>query len=273
MEAIIRRNQLILAGGTFLLLLIITVAWFLLFVRPQKELLTQTQATFDTRDQLAKGLKPALAAQRKSEDELGYAKGEIEFLTGTALRKGRFRSLYFGEINGDSDANKAARLVTWHRWLNEYYKGFGFALSDELVRIANRSGVVLKTDSKIQVDAPPRNPEDVKPPDHGFMLPLSNSDGGALKVSVTGDLAHILDFFDGINKSSILMVVGNIKLEGYSPQIKASFTLTPYLLASGPGAVSAAPAATPAGGVGAPGEPGAMPGAMPGEEAPPPPGP
>ncbi|MEO6906863.1 MAG: hypothetical protein ABI210_03140 [Abditibacteriaceae bacterium] len=205
-------------------------------VRPQKELLTKTQATYDSRKQLADGLGAALAAQRKSDDELNYARDEIDFLTGTANRKGRFRSLYFGDINGNSDANQAARLITWHRWLNEYYRGFGFALSDELVRIATESGVTLKTDDKIQVDAPPRNPEDVTPPTHSFMLPLSNSNGGSIKISITGDLPHILKFLNGINQSSILLVVGTIKLEGYSPLITASFPLTPYLLASGPGA-------------------------------------
>jgi hypothetical protein len=244
-EAKIRRNLFILAGATFLLLLIITGAWFMLLVRPQKEQLTKTQELYDTRKQLADGLQKALAAQRKSEDELAYAQDQMQFLTGTAQRRGRFRSLYFGDINGDSEANKAARLVTWHRWLNEYYSGFGLALSDELVRIAQQSGVVLKTTSKIQVDAPPRNPEDVKPPTHGFMMPLSNSNGGALSVTITGDLSHILQFFDGINQSSILMVVGNIKLEGYSPLVTATFTLTPYLLATGPGATASA-AATPA---------------------------
>lgn len=246
MEAKIRRNLFILAGATFLLLLIITVAWFMALVRPQKEQLTKTQATYDSRKQLADGLKSALAAQRKSEDELAYAKDQIQFLTGTAQRKGRFRSLYFGDINGSSDANQAARLVTWHRWLNEYYSGFGIALKDELVRIAQQSGVVLKTTSKIQVDAPPRNPEDVKPPDHGFLMPLSNSNGGAISVTITGDLAHILDFFDEINQSSILMVISNIKLAGYSPQITATFNITPYLLASGPGAETTAPVSTPA---------------------------
>ena len=266
MEAKIRRNLFILAGATFLLLLIITGAWFMLLVRPQKEQLTKTQATYDSRKQLADGLQKALAAQRKSEDELIYAQDQMQFLTGTAQRKGRFRSLYFGDINGDSDANKAARLVTWHRWLNEYYSGFGIALSNELIRIAQQSGVVLKTTSKIQVDAPPRNPEDVKPPAHGFMVPLSNSNGGALSVTITGDLSHILQFFDGINQSSILMVVGNVKLAGYSPLITATFTLTPYLLATGPGAVSTATAA-PA----APAPPSAMPGGAP--DAPPAPAP
>lgn len=236
-------------------------------VRPQKEQLTKTQATYESRKQLADGLKKALAAQRKSEDELTYAKDQMQFLTGTAQRKGRFRSLYFGDINGSSDANQAARLVTWHRWLNEYYSGFGIALKDELVRIAQQTGVVLKTTSKIQVDAPPRNPEDVKPPAHGFMMPLSNSNGGAISVTITGDLDHILQFFDGINQASILMVISNIKLAGYSPQITATFNITPYLMASGPGAVStAAPASAPA----AP-NPGGMPGDMPG--APPAPGP
>jgi hypothetical protein len=268
-EAKIRRNLFILAGVTFLLLLLITVAWFMLLVRPQKENLTKTQATYTSLKQSADGLGKALAAQRKSEDELAYAKEQMEFLTGTAARKGRFRSLYFGDINGNSEANQAARLVTWHRWLNEYYKGFGYALSDELVRIAQQSGVILKTDTKIQVDAPPRNPEDVKPPAHGFLLPLSNSNGGAINVSITGDLSHILQFFDGINHSSILMVVGNIKLSGYSPQITANFSLTPYLLASGPGAMpgasNTASAGTTAGASDAP--------AAPGGEIPPPPAP
>lgn len=248
MEARIRRNLIILAVSTFLLVVIITTAWFLLLVRPQKENLTKTQANYEARKTLADGLAKALAAQRKSEDELGYAQEQMEFLTGTADRQGRFRSLYFGEINGNSDANKAARLVTWHRWLNEYYAGFGQAFSDELIRIARVSGVILKTDGQIKVDAPPRNPEDVKPPAHTFMMPLSNSNGGAVNISITGDLPHILRFFEEVNQASILMVVGNVKLQGYSPRITASFPLTPYLLASGPGAVvsGGAPQGNPA---------------------------
>lgn len=257
MEAKIRRNLMILAGATFLILVVITTLWFVLLVRPQKETLTKTEATYDSRKQLADTLGKALAAQQKSEDELEYVKDQITFLSGTATRQGRFRSLYFGDINGNSDANKAARLVTWHRWLNEYYQEFGQALSAELRRIAQQSGVILKTESKIQVDAPPVNPEDVKPPAHGFMMPLSNSNGGALPISITGDMPHILDFFHEINQASILMTVGTIKLEGYSPQITATFTLTPYLLATGPGAEMSKPAK--------PAEPEnpAVPGAMP----------
>lgn len=267
MEARIRRNLIILAASTFLIVVIITTAWFLLLVRPQKENLTKTQANYEARKTLADGLTKALAAQRKSEDELAYAQAQMDFLTGTAKRQGRFRSLYFGDINGTSDANKAARLVTWHRWLNEYYTGFGQALSQELIRIARVSGVVLKTDSKIQVDAPPRNPEDVKPPAHNFMVPLSNSNGGAINISVSGDLPHILRFFDEINQSSILMVIGNVKLQGYSPQITATFPLTPYLLASGPGAVVSGGGGSPQANPNNPPSPDAPPGGL--EDAPP----
>ena len=72
------------------------------------------------------------------------------------------------------------------------------------------------------------------------------------------------------------MVIGNVKMAGISPNIEATFTITPYLLVSGPSAQAAAipgienarpgaAAAAPAAGTGEPGSPGEPGGPLPGE--------
>jgi hypothetical protein len=178
--------------------------------------------------------------------------------------------LYFGEIDGDTPVNKAARDIAWRSWMNEYHYQFGPALQLELKRAEAASQVSL-TMPAIKVDDPPQTPEAVKAPNNGFLKPLSATNNGTLALTVSGTFQNILRFLEEINHSNILMVVGNIKLEGYSPTIKASFPVTPYLVASGPGAklsASAAPAAEGAAGEGTP--PGAPtpPGTPPTEGAP-----
>jgi hypothetical protein len=132
------------------------------------------------------------------------------------------------------------------------------------------------------VDAPPRAPEDLAIPANGFFRPTSNSNNGVLSVTVTGTLTNVMRFFNRVNISPILMVVGTLKLDsasggttpggtggfggppGSAPaanvatgepnQITATFTLTPYLLAAGPGVTLTAGGAAAATGA-APGVP------------------
>jgi hypothetical protein len=85
------------------------------------------------------------------------------------------------------------------------------------------------------------------------MKPLSATNNGTLNLEVVGTFQDILHFLENLNHSNILMVIGNIKLEGYSPKIKATFPVTPYLLAAGPGVKITA---TSGGGGGAEGGPG-----------------
>lgn len=81
----------------------------------------------------------------------------------------------------------------------------------------------------------PKNPEDCIPltqaATNGLLQPVA-----PLSFSVRGDLVNILRFFDLLTneQSQVLKTVSSIKLDGNSPDITASFTVTPYLVLRGP---------------------------------------
>jgi hypothetical protein len=240
-----------------------TVGWYVALIRPQKEAIVSQQAEYVKQKGIAADLDKSLQEEAKAKQNLRYVQGQLQFL------RSRYRNMYFDFGNeGDSpDRKEAKQNLTWRRWLNEYYSGYGLALQRELINAANDSGVIIHTSFK--VDAPPKAPEEVVPPPNGFFKPT----GGALGLDVTGTLSAIMAFLRRLNSmsSDILLVVGNIKLEGTSPQIKATFSVTPYLLATGkPVTLKGVAAAAPAAPAGAP------PGGAPPAGAPPagaPPGP
>ena len=257
METRIRRNIIILVVVTFLVLIGMSAGWFFVLVRPQREEIAKTETQYEELKQKAGTLDANLKAKQVAEDKLNYLKGQLVFFRGgetDRLAQGLYRRLYFGEIEGDTPANKAARDIAWRSWMNEYHYQFGPALQFELKRAEAESQVSL-TMPAIKVDDPPQTPEAVKAPNNGFLKPLSATNNGSLSLTVSGTFQNILRFLENINHSNILMVVGNIKLEGYSPTIKASFTVTPYLVAAGPGAKLAATSGAPAEGAPAEGAP------------------
>ncbi len=239
-EKIIKRNIIIAVVVTLLLVIGMVAAWGTLLVKPQAKEIAETEGKYTERKQVADDLPKELENLKKAEDQRAYVEGQLAFF------QHRYRSLYFGDIsNTDPNVQQAARETTWRRWMNEFYTGYGIALRDELVNAANATGVTINT--AVKVVAPPRAPEEVA----AFASGLYKPTGGPLNVTITGSLSNILQFFNRINQSSILLLIDrNIRLEGYSPDIKVTFSLTPYLLAAGPGAKSgfggAAPA-TPAG--------------------------
>ena len=261
MERTIRRNFIIWGVVTAVLLIGMSVGWYVALIRPQKEAILTAETKYKDRKAVADQLPTALSDQAKAEQNLRYAKGQLMFL------RSRYRSLYFdfgretdtAFAKADSpDVRDYKKNLTWRRWLNEYYSGYGLALRQELIDAANDSGVLINTTFK--VDAPPKAPEEVVPPGNGFFKPT----GGPLEVKVTGTLPAIMTFLRRLNSLSanILFLVGNIKLEGTSPQIVATFPVTPYLLATGEpvtlaGVTKAAPAAPVGGPPGAVGPPGA----------------
>jgi hypothetical protein len=139
-----------------------------------------------------------------------------------------------------------------------------------LVSVANETGVTINV-APPKVDAPPRAPEDVVIPATGFFRPTSNTANGVLNTTVTGSLSNIMRFFNRINYSPVLMVIGTVKLEdastgastgqsGSGPEtavattaggpnrIRATFSVTPYLLAAGQGVKLGAATTAPAAG-------------------------
>jgi len=241
-ETRIKRNIIILVVLTFLILVGMSAGWFFVLVRPQKEEIAKVDTEYNNLKAKAAKLSGSLEEEQKAKDKLQYLEGQLNFFRGSMTSEttpGLYRRLYFGEIDGTTPLNIAARQKAWRMWMNEYHYAYGPALEAELRRINGLTNAKFPLPA-IKVEDPPQKPEDVKPPANGFMKPVS----AALTLNVTGEFVEILKLLEAINHSSIFMVVGNIKLTGTSPSISATFPVTPYLLAAGPG-IKGAPAAAP----------------------------
>ena len=235
METKLRRLIIGTFAGTFVLLVLMIVLWNMVLIRPLKENITTAQANYDKQKTEAGDLKKSLANKVKAEKNLMLVQDQLKVF------RQRFRSINF-------DLTTPAKTeLTWKGYMTEYSREYGIALRDEIVAAADDAGVDVATSAKI--DAPPQKPEDVVAP-AGFLKPVT---GGNLSVTIEArSYNDLLRFLTRINKSRILMTVGNIKLAGYAPAIKASVTLTPYLITTGPSVqlpepVSAAAATVDAG--------------------------
>lgn len=247
--------------GAFVLIVAMVLVWKFRFYDDTVSKLTTTNASYETAKQGADKLAPTLKSALLAQQRLALAQGELDYF------RTRYRSLPF-DLTESPITGQGPRNATWGRYLNEYSSGsgeyvtgFGIEVVRQLKRAADESGVIIG--SNIKVDPPPQNPEDVVNPPSGLLKPSA----APLATTVTGTFGSILNFFQIINRSEILMVIGNVKMEGTSPNIKATFTITPYLLVSGPSAQAAAipgidgarpgtAAAAPAAGTGEPGMPG-----------------
>ena len=227
--------------GAFVVIVAMVLVWKFRFYDPVVTGVRTANEAYDTAKISADKLAPAQKAALLAQQRLGYANGELQYF------RTRYRSLPLdlAAVPGDGP-----RYASWTRYLNEYSQEFGLRAREQLIRAADESGVVIG--SNIKVDAPPQNPEEIVAPPSGFLKP----EAAPLAVEITGTFDSIVRFFQIINRSEILMVVGNVKLEGTSPEIKATFTLTQYLLVSGPSA-TVAPIAGASGAAAAPGAEGA----------------
>lgn len=223
METKYRRGIFLSFGITFALIVAMIVVWKLKFYDAVTKKITTANAAYNTATEAGKKLKTELDAAAIAQENLVLAQEQLNYF------RQRFRSLRFDltATPGDGPRNR-----TWLGYMNEYFSNYGLAMRQQLVSAANDSGVVLTT--SLKVDAPPQVPELVAAPASGFLKPVA---GSALSVEVIGDLPAILRFLERINRSPILMTVGTIKLEGTSPLIKATFPITPYLVATGPSVV------------------------------------
>lgn len=244
-EVKLKRSIIGVYVGMAVLLVAMVLVWKLRSYDKVNADIAAASGELETARGTANELGSALFAQAKAEHQLELATSQVNFF------RARFRNLPF-DVRTDGTRN-----ATWIRYMNEYFSEFGLALRRQLVTAADETGVVINT--TVKVEAPPQNPEDMVNPPSGYLKPVS---GGAMNLEVTGALPNILRFFERINQSQTLMLVGNVKLEGVAPIIKATTTVTPYLVASGPSAQLAAPAAAPA-----PANEGGAPGGAPPGEA------
>jgi hypothetical protein len=222
--------------GMVVLLIAMVLVWKLRFYdKVNTEIATTTTALETAKDKAlgreqpkVLGLDEQLFEEAKANEKLALARSQVEYF------RARFRHLNF------DTTSPGALDATWIRYMNEYFSDFGLEARRQLIAAADETGVVINT--QIVVSAPPQNPEDLVSPPSGYLKPVT---AGSIGVTVEGKLPDILRFFERVNKSAILMSVGNVKLEGVSPNIKATTTITPYLVAAGPSAQLAAPAAPP----------------------------
>lgn len=217
METKLRRGIYLTFGITFALIVAIIVVWKLKFYDDVTAKLEQNARDYTTASTTAKDLSNNLLAAAVAKDKAVLAKQQLNYF------RNRFRSLNF-DVTDEGRRNR-----TWRGLMSEYFADFGLSVRRELIQAAQDSNVVLN--SSLKVDYPAQMPENVAPPASGFLKPVT---GGNMTVDVVGPLPNIIGFFERINQSSILMTVGAIKLEGPSPITKATFTITPYLLAKGP---------------------------------------
>ena len=269
-EVKIRRSIYILIGLTILILIGMSMGWLFVLARPQQDEIAIVEKKYNERKVVALTLTQNLKAQRIAEDKQRYVEGQLAFFRGSRETNwlGRYRTFEFKELAdpaSETAEQRALRINVWKRQLNEYFSSYGENLQGSLLRRANAIGPLVALGERqkliisfpgVKVDAPPKAPEDVVVPANALLKPTAGTGGGSLGVSVKGTFRQIKEFLNQINREPILYSVGNIKLEGVSPEITATFSITPYLLATGDGAqkLSITPAA-PAGdaGTGAPG--------------------
>lgn len=257
METKLRRGIFLAFGITFVLIVAMIVVWKLKFYDDVTQQIGATQIAYKTATDTAATLDRELKDAAIAKENLVLAQDELDYF------RRRFRSLSFDLTPSPGEG---ARNRTWLGYMNEYFSNYGLEVRRQLVRAADETGVVLA--SSLKIDAPPQVPENVVAPPSGFLKPVT---GGFMSVTLTGDLGSILRFLERVNRSPILMTVGAIKLEGASPAITATFTITPYLVGTGPSIALpvVAPAAPAEGAVvpGAPGDPNIAP--LPGSPPPP----
>lgn len=245
-ESTIKRNIIILLVVTLLLLVIMAAAWGLALNRPLLENIAKEQQRYQDRSAVANKLPQALIDQTKAEQQKVYVQNQLAFF------QQRYRHLDFdyGSATDPKEVQDSKKIQTWKRFMNEYFADYGLSLKNELLNAANASGVSINT--TIKISPPPKVPEELPPTPPGFLTPIDGA-GNTLAVTIVGTYPSIIDFFNRINTSTILMAISPVKLEGTSPSIKATFTVTPFLVQTGPavkvapsgGAAPAAPAAPP----------------------------
>lgn len=267
-ELKIKRSIYVLIGLTVLILIGMVLGWFFVLASPQNGDLATVLEKYKKRKAIADTLKAKLEEQRKAEDRKKYVDAQLEFFRGSALTnwKGRYRTFRYDDIGADpatlKPQQRANRNEAFGRALREYFSSYGEdlgkALRDQANAVPAEGGRRLIFSTAVKVDAPPKAPEDLVVPPNGLLKPTSTTTNGALSCSIKGTFTQIKDFLNRVNRAEILFVVGNVKLTGTTPEIEATFTLTPYLLATGSGAqkLTIAAAAAPEGGEAKPaGEP------------------
>lgn len=226
METKLRRLIIGTFIGTFVLLVGMVVAWNMVLIRPLNESRATALTALEAESKVGAQLGANLKLKVKQEKNLILLQDQLD-----AYRL-RFRAINF-------DFGPTERERTWKGYMTEYSREYGLALREEVKGAADEIGVDVTASAA--VEAPPQKPEDVPVPG-GFLKPVvGGSVGLALEARSFND---ILRFLKRINQGKILMMVGNVKLEGYAPAIKATLTITPYLLTKGPGVKLPAPPST-----------------------------
>lgn len=238
----------VILGVGSLLLVAMGAAWLMLLMKPQNEELLKETSNLSQLKTTAGGLAAAKQALVDAEVKEKHLSQQITFF------RNRYRAFDYeswtpaGNPQLSAAQNKALQEKIWRAQMKEFSYVYGPRLMGELIGAAQSSGVQLAglDKLKITVQDPPKGPEDLSIPPNGLFKPTGEA---PLAVEIHGSLNNILSFFKKIHQGQILMKVGNsLKLTGSSPNVTATFTVQPYLVAKGDGVQLSGAAAAPAGG-------------------------
>lgn len=241
-EALLRRNITIISIVSVVLAGLILLIMKLRFFDTVNADITKANTTYESNKTTGAKLKDNLKALKIAQNNLTFAQQQ------TNVFRQRFRSLNF---NLPPEPDAGPRIATWRRYLNEYNSDYGVELRRVLIQAADETGVIIST--TVKVAAPPQNPEDVVTPPGGFLKPLSDT---SVSVQANGPLPNVMRFLERINQSEVLLTTGStgsvgIKVESNALGVRATFNITPYLVATGPAAqLPAATTTAPAAGAG-----------------------
>jgi hypothetical protein len=225
-------------GLTVLLLFGMVAGWAMALVRPQDEKLAAAQAEITK-------LKGTAGTLQKAKQDLAAAViQEVHLNSQISFFRERYRSFDFDDWDpsitqpGATEeekrkfrANEARKVAVWRDYMRDMSYNYAPQLQGEILGAAIASGVQINKLDSIRTGAPPRGPEELTIPANGFLKPTGDA---PLAMEISGSLDQILDFFRKIHQGEILKTVGkSLKLEGSSPNVRASFTIQPYLVAKG----------------------------------------
>lgn len=190
--------------GSVLCIAAAALAFFLLY-KPLTEELAKLEKDYTDKKVIADKIPDMEAQKKNSEAQLRDANIEL------ASFSTRFRKLHFEKAAGDWDA------------LFDLWREYREQLGPAFIKFVGATGCRLT--SPVSMPTPPVSP--ISPPASGF---LTIPESGAMSVSVVGTLGHIKDLLRKLPGFPYLNSVGPVSIQGTSPRLTATFSITFYLV-------------------------------------------
>lgn len=190
--------------GSVLCVAAAALAFFLLY-KPLTQELAKLEKDYIDKKTIADKIPDMEVQKRKSQAQLRDANIEL------ASYSKRFRKLHFEKAAGDWDA------------LFDLWREYREQLGPAFIKFVGATGCRLT--SGVTMPTPPVSP--ISPPASGF---LTIPESGAMSVSVVGTLGQIYALLNKLPKFEYLNSVGPVSVQGTSPRLTATFSITFYLV-------------------------------------------